>query len=94
MQNLNYFKHLNWNSFDNGLQRKFFFQRFICSFIDFDSLSFRLGAHIPSAKSQASSESTKMKVDDVEDEDEPASSSTKTEEPPKVESDPESELGS
>jgi hypothetical protein len=52
---------------------------------------FRLGATIPKPKSHTSSESTKM---DVEDEEHVSSSSHHHHaEPPKVESEPESDLG-
>lgn len=56
-------------------------------------VSFRLGATLPEPKKQASPEShrqgTKMDIDDEE----PAPAPRRHEEPPKVESDPESELG-
>jgi hypothetical protein len=58
-------------------------------------LSFRLGATLPSKKSHASSESAKMDVDDEENASASSKpSSTQHQEPPKVESDPESDLGS
>ncbi len=55
-------------------------------------LLFRLGATLPSPKTHARSESHKM---DVDDEEHVSSSKDHAEpSPPKVESDPESELGS